>query len=215
MPNFYKATLLLLLIFGATPAFSQHDDRDTSTQASTSFEGIALDIFPVLNEIFSDDSNSDIFTFNYIWGYDRNHYEFGVSPQYRRTKTESDNSALNAFGLDMRLFHGKTRTIATRWFVTFGMTYEYGFLKQTSKTEGNNNFEFTTIQHSGGLGPQLMFGYRMVDQVWIRSRIAGLLQYTSSKTKIKAGSIETAEQDLNILDFNISQPTILELVYIF
>jgi hypothetical protein len=203
------------MIFWATPTFSQHDDRDTSDQVSTHIEGIALDIFPVLNEIFSDDSNSDIFTVNYIWGYDENHYEVGVSPQFRLTSTDSDNSALNVFGFDFRLFHGKTRTIATRWFVTFGMTYEYQFLREWSKGEGINNFKFTTTQHAGGLGPQLMFGYRIVDQVWIRSRIAGLLQYTSIKTKIKAGSIETAEQALNILDFNISRPTILELVYIF
>ncbi|HLF63846.1 MAG TPA: hypothetical protein VI603_08835 [Saprospiraceae bacterium] len=203
------------MIFWATPAFSQHDDRDTSDQVSTRIEGIALDVFPVLNGIFSDDSNSDIFTVNYIWGHNRNHYEAGVSPHYRRTNTDTDDPVLKTFGFNVRLFHGKTRILATRWFITFGMTYEYQLLKEVSKTEGNNSFEFTTIQHAGGLGPQLLFGYRIADQVWIRSRIAGLLQYTSISTKIKDGSVEAADQNLNILNFDITPPSFLELVYIF
>ena len=196
--------------------FAQTDERAKSDPVSGPISGIALDVFPVLNGIFSDDSDSDIFTVNYLWGRNRFHHEIGISPRFRTTKSETDDPVLKTFGLEFRFFHGKTRTVAERWFVTLGLTYEYHYAKSVSEPQGNlPNFSFTTIEHTGGAGPQLLFGYRMADQVWMRSRIAGLLQYQASNTKIKDGSVEASDQNIDILNFNITPPTFLELVYIF
>jgi hypothetical protein len=213
------ALFFIVLSFVCQRGLAQEEEEDDDDYADkfehlAKYKGVAIDIFPLVNSIFSDDGGNSLFQVNYIWGKGRHHSEFGFSPQYSHFKSEQDVSNQTLIGASVEMFGGEKFDIGKKWQGVWGVRFNYGYQHQTSKLFSNNSNERKTQTHSAALGPQFMFGYKFSDKVQIRSRIAGLLQFRDTTTKIGDGPNNAGKQNLTIIDFNFNAPSMLELVFI-
>lgn len=214
MPFVYVTPLFLIMTVWALPAHTQSSETDSTELAYTYFTGIGVDIFPVLNGIFSDGPSPAAITVTFLWGRTNRLNELGFSPSYSRRRAGVTDPELTSIGIDARMFHGNTHKVGEKWLLALGFTYRYHFIKEQS-TINHSGFKFTTSSHSGALGPELIFGFHITDRVWIRSRVAGLANYTLTETKILDGQHVATDQKIKSIGFNIAHDALLELVYFF
>ena len=200
---------LFLLMFCVSIATGQEEEE------STKYKGVALDVFPLLNSIFSDDGSSSLFQVTYVWGEYNRRYELGFSPQYTHVGGSSDVAGLDSYGAGIEFFHGRQYDIGKKWRGTWGMSYRYRFNQQVSESGGFGNSKLNTTTHTAGIGPQFMFGYQLSKRVLIRSRISGILQFQDTSTKIKDGPFNAGDQNVTTINLQFNAPRLLELLLFF
>ena len=72
-----RTTFMLLIMCSLTNVFSQEETE------TARYNGLAIDVFPLLNQIFSDDGSSSLFQLTYLWGRDERRFEQSIAPQYQ------------------------------------------------------------------------------------------------------------------------------------
>lgn len=207
-------TAIALLFIGYVSAQETDDPI-----ISTSYKGVAVDVFPMLKEMFAGDNSLNVFSFRYVRAKESKILELGLAPNYRRTKAGEFEPQNTQVGGSAYGFLGKQHAMGKRLFCIWGLGMRYGYQHSKSKNSvvvsGPEDFTLVTTRHTAQLGPEFKFGYHITPRLQIRSEVGLKGTFSESKTKIKDGGFNASDQTITQYNARLLSPDVLEIVYLF